>query len=178
LPAVLTIVDTVFVVAQLVSITGSSSSVDIWRLTAAAMTSRGAPAARDRLTSPISDVIVTSDDRLAFASAAGGDEVGVYDMTSGRLVDLMTHEGPVASLAVTSSGAHLFVALRHARLGRFNKVRALQPRCYKLATSYRLGGGETICSPPMAVRLAADLRPSADGSAVRTWLSCRQPVCL
>jgi len=31
--------------------------------------------------------------------------------------------------------------------------------------------------PPMAVRLAADLRPSADGSAVRTWLSCRQPAC-
>ena len=31
--------------------------------------------------------------------------------------------------------------------------------------------------PPMAVRLAADLRPSADGSAVSTWLSCRQPAC-
>ena len=29
----------------------------------------------------------------------------------------------------------------------------------------------------MTVRLAADLRPSADGSAVRTWLSCRQPAC-
>ena len=27
-------------------------------------------------------------------------------------------------------------------------------------------------------RLAADLRPSADGSAVRTWLSCRQLACL
>jgi len=32
--------------------------------------------------------------------------------------------------------------------------------------------------PPTAVRLEADLRPSADGSAVRTWLSCRQPTCL
>jgi len=28
--------------------------------------------------------------------------------------------------------------------------------------------------PPIAVRLVADLRPSADGSAVRIWLSCRQ----
>ena len=38
-------------------------------------------------------------------------------------------------------------------------------------TSYRPGGGETICPPPpMTVRLAADLRPSADGSAVRTSL--------
>jgi len=43
-------------------------------------------------------------------------------------------------------------------------------------TSYRPGDGETICPPP--VRLAADLRPSADGYAVRTWLSCRQPACL
>ena len=34
-------------------------------------------------------------------------------------------------------------------------------------------------TPPMAVRLAADLRSSAGGgSAVRTWLSCRQPACL
>jgi len=36
--------------------------------------------------------------------------------------------------------------------------------------SYRPGGGETICAPPIAVRLAADLRPSADASAVRTSL--------
>jgi len=54
-------------------------------------------------------------------------------------------------------------------------------------TRYRPGGGETICPPPMAVRrwlaylftanraivdqkIVADLRPSADGSAVRTSL--------
>jgi len=37
----------------------------------------------------------------------------------------------------------------------------------------------------MVAKIAADLRPSADGSAARTsvvaggrWLSCRQPVCL
>ena len=32
------------------------------------------------------------------------------------------------------------------------------------------GGGETICPLPMAIRLVADLRPSADGSAVHTSL--------
>jgi len=41
-------------------------------------------------------------------------------------------------------------------------------------TSYRPGGGETICPPQMAVRLAADLRPSADGSAVRISLVAGQ----
>jgi len=49
-------------------------------------------------------------------------------------------------------------------------------------TSYRPGGGETICPPPSRwqfdgdisfrrqSKIAADLRPSADGSAVRTFL--------
>jgi len=38
-------------------------------------------------------------------------------------------------------------------------------------TNYRPGGCKTICPPPpMAVRLTADLRPSADRSAVRTSL--------
>jgi len=41
-------------------------------------------------------------------------------------------------------------------------------------TSYRPGGGETICPAAdggsTAAKIAADLRPSADGSAVRTSL--------
>ena len=40
----------------------------------------------------------------------------------------------------------------------------------RCCTSYRPGGGETIFTPPMAVRLAADLRPSA----VRTSLVAGQ----
>ena len=45
-----------------------------------------------------------------------------------------------------------------------------------LKTSCRPRVGEMVCPPPTAVRLAADLRPSAGGSAARTWLSCRQPA--
>jgi len=86
------------------------------------MTSRSSSAPADRLTSSVCDVIVTADDRLAFVSAAGSDEVGVFDMTSGQLVDLMTHEGAVATFSITSNGAYMFVALRQARLGQFNKV--------------------------------------------------------
>ena len=43
--------------------------------------------------------------------------------------------------------------------------RGLEEKCLRHSTSYRPGRGETICPPPTAVRLAADLRPSADGSA-------------
>jgi len=39
-----------------------------------------------------------------------------------------------------------------------------------VATIYRPRGGETICPPPMSVRLTADQLQSADGSAVRTSL--------
>ena len=48
-------------------------------------------------------------------------------------------------------------------------------RCNKLLSQ---GWREDICPPAMSVWLAVDLYQSADGSAVRTWLSCRQPVCL
>jgi len=43
--------------------------------------------------------------------------------------------------------------------------------------SYRPGGGNDM-PHAVAVRLPADLRPSADESAVHTWLSCRQLACL
>jgi len=106
---------------QLVSVTGDSSVIDIWSITAA-VSSRTSRTPADRLTSSVCDVIVTSDDKLAFVSAVDSDEVGVFDMTSGQLVDLMTHEGHVATFSITSNGAYMFVALRHARLGQFNKV--------------------------------------------------------
>ena len=40
-----------------------------------------------------------------------------------------------------------------------------------LITSYRPGGGETICFPPMAVRLAADLyiRPRTGPQSTHDW---------
>ena len=71
-----------------------------------------------------------------------------------------------------------------AKLDHTQKIRETNNPCdhrhtTQCRTSYRLEGGETICPPPpIAVRLAADLRPSADGSAGHTWLSCRQPACL
>ena len=49
-----------------------------------------------------------------------------------------------------------------------------------ISTSYRPRAVRQYAPTPllMAVQLAVDLRLSADGSAVRTWLSYRQPTCL
>ena len=57
---------------------------------------------------------------------------------------------------------------------RYLSVRSRCLVLHRHKKSYRPGGGETICPPPMAPRLAADLRPSADGSAVRTCLMADQ----
>jgi len=56
-----------------------------------------------------------------------------------------------------------------------NRITKILPKFtrkqFKIITSYRPGGRrDDMPPPPMAVRLAADLRPSADGSAVRTPL--------
>jgi len=47
---------------------------------------------------------------------------------------------------------------------------AILVKSIAVATIYRPRGGETICPPPMPVRLTADQHQSADGSAVRTSL--------
>jgi len=105
-----------------VSVTSDSSVViDVWNVSEA-VTSRTSSAPADRLTSSVCDVIVTSNDRLAFVSAAGSDEVGIFEMSSGELVDLMTHEGAVATFSITSDGAFMLVGLRDARPGQFNKA--------------------------------------------------------
>jgi len=132
---------------QLVSVTGDSSVIDIWSITAA-VTSRTSRAPADSLTSSVSDIIITSDDKLAFASAAGSDEVGIFDMTTSQLVDLMTHEGPVATFSITSNGAYMLVALQHARLGQFNKVSCMIVVNLCLAKMLRL---LCICSPSFAL---------------------------
>ena len=77
----------------------------------------------------------------------------------------------LAGIFTTSHPCHLSSEIY------FTAMRRCVPAALRLCTAdkntanYRPGGGETICShPPMAVRLTADVRPSADGSAFRTSL--------
>ena len=66
---------------------------------------------------------VTEDDQLVFVSGCESDEIGVFDMCSGQLVDLMTHEAPVADFTITGDGRYAVVSLCQARPGQYNKVR-------------------------------------------------------
>jgi hypothetical protein len=118
-----------------------ATRIDVWSV-GDAVTSQAGAAPLDRLTSAIRDVIVTSDDRRAFVSAADSDEIGVVDMATGRMVDLMTHEAPVAAFSVTPSGDHVFVALDVARPGQFNKI--WNTSCRKIILEYGDAGAYSV----------------------------------
>jgi len=112
---------------KLVSIIGNDSSstlLDIWNIGVAMTTPKAAVVAssRDRLTASIRDVTLTENDSHAFIQTNGSDEMGVYDMSSGQMVDLMTHEGVVAEYSISSNGRYMLVSLEHAKPGQFNKV--------------------------------------------------------
>ena len=53
-----------------------------------------------------------------------------------------------------------------------------QQNVHQTRTSHHPIVSETIRTPVMAVQLVANLRPSADGSTVHMWLTCRQPAYL
>jgi WD40 repeat protein len=105
----------------LVSVDKHSSRLDVWDARAA-MATAAPTALLDRMTSSIRDVILTDNDSLAFVSANGSDAVAVYDMRSGQMADLMTHEGEVTSFSVTSDGRFMLISLKTARTGQYNKV--------------------------------------------------------
>jgi hypothetical protein len=110
---------------QLMSVVGGETPrVDIWNVGVAMAMSQAAAAAasRDQLTSSVRDIIVTENDSHAFVLTTGSDEIGVYDMSSGQMVDLMTHEGIVAAYSVSPNGQYMMVSLEKAKPGQFNKV--------------------------------------------------------
>ena len=80
----------------------------------------------------------------------------------------------------------LYVHICDVRFTNENYVTIQQPPVcqspqallYASPTSYHPGAARRYAPAPTALRLAADLRPSVDGSAVRTRLSYRQPACL
>ncbi|KAL8596042.1 hypothetical protein ACOMHN_021082 [Nucella lapillus] len=98
---------------QLLTHNLGSSSVMVWRLMASSADSTRLQ--QDRLTRPVQRVLMTSDQKLAFALCSHSDEIGVFEMHTGLLVDLLTHACEVLDMAITPSGEMILVILK-ARL--------------------------------------------------------------
>ena len=82
----------------------------------------------DRLTSQVTLMRFSKDGKLGFIGCADSDEIGVLDMTSGTLIDLLTHESTVTDFNVTPDGKYLMTSLIDAKQGAFNKIWHVESR--------------------------------------------------
>ena len=58
----------------------------------------------DKLTAAVQRVLVTQDNSIAYVQCVNSDEVGVIDMRTGAMLDLLTHDTKVnsSSLSLTA----------------------------------------------------------------------------
>ena len=103
---------------HIVTHTGGSSAVDVWSLGSAI----GRISSIDSLTAPVAEIRLPDDDSLAFVRCDGSDELGIIDMRTGKLIDLLTHESPLRSFAITNDAEYALVTLKLSRVDLVNKI--------------------------------------------------------
>ena len=103
---------------QLVTQQRGSSEVHVWGLGDAI----GHVGMLDRLTNSVEELKLSQDDKTAFIRCKGSDEIGVLDMRTGQLVDLLTHPSPVTSFSLTPNGKYALVATEPTKANTANKI--------------------------------------------------------
>ncbi|XP_013419382.1 NACHT and WD repeat domain-containing protein 2-like [Lingula anatina] len=96
----------------------------------------------DRLTGRIQEVLVTKDNTVSFVRCHNSDEVGVIDMSTGQLCDLLTHESPLTGLSITTDGRYAFVSVQPKRPGITNKIWHMEER--KIIHEFGEVGGYSV----------------------------------
>lgn len=76
----------------------------------------------DKLSGPIVDVQVTRDNSIAHVVCKNSDEIGVIDMRSGVMIDLLTHDSSVKDFAVTPTGNYVLVSTATKKKNISNKL--------------------------------------------------------
>ena len=92
--------------SQIITHIDGASEVQVWNIDEAVNPVN----MLDRLSGPINIVKVTNDGSIAYVSCEDSDEIGVIDMRSGCMLDLLTHDSPVSDFAITSDGVHVLVS--------------------------------------------------------------------
>lgn len=82
----------------------------------------------DKLSGAISDIQLTHVGETAYVVCKRSDEIGVIEMRSGIMVDLLTHDSPVVSFAITPSGDYALVSLEPKKKDINTKLWNLQER--------------------------------------------------
>ena len=115
------IIDRLFMTSDddyIVTHTSGSNAVNVWSLGSAI----GRISSNDSLTSPVEEIRLPADDSVAFVRCNKSDELGIIDMRTGKLIDLLTHESPLQSFAVTNDAEYALVTLKSSRLDLVNKI--------------------------------------------------------
>lgn len=82
----------------------------------------------DKLTGAIADIQLTQDGETAYVTCKCSDEIGVIEMKTGIMVDLLTHDSPVVDFAITPSGGYALVSLEPRKKDISTKLWNLKER--------------------------------------------------
>jgi len=110
--------------SQILTVQQDAQCVQVWNLKDYVMD----VTTLDRLTSPIDRLILTEDNFFCFATGCESDEIGVIDMRTGLLVNLLTHESEVVDITPTCDGSFVFVAVNPSKTEFCNKIWSVNDR--------------------------------------------------
>ena len=95
-----------------------TKSIHVWNLGDAI----GHVTSLDKLTAPVKEILFSADSKTAFVSCKESDEIGIFDMATGKLKDLLTHDSNVTKMAITPDGRHAFIVTEPTSKNRVNKI--------------------------------------------------------
>ncbi|KAF8562663.1 hypothetical protein P879_11512 [Paragonimus westermani] len=167
---------------QVIGYAGAVRELYLWNiplaLTNAALTQNSQPIClgnanrMDRLTRPIVEIIIPPTSRHLLARCANSDELGLFDLETGRLMDLYTHNAIVQTAIASACGQYALVELNiddiHS-VRHINLVWSLANRTvlteYGKVASYILAPHKR---PALFLQLVPKLQLSSD---------CTRPKC-
>ena len=80
---------------QIITNNTGSSHIHVWTRLARKSVQR-----LDKLTAEVTRAQVTKDNSIAYVQCKGSDEIGVIDMKTGTLLDLLTHDTKVGLICL------------------------------------------------------------------------------
>lgn len=119
----------------------------------------------DKLTDAAAEFQVTADTRLAFVRCCRSDAVGVIDLSTGCLRDLLTHDMEVQDLAISPDGSWALVATPPRLKGTAFKLWNMEERRVVMETGDVVGYCVGMNSLPCLIMVAQ--KSSAFRSAYR-----------
>lgn len=125
---------------QVITHLEGSNAVQVWGLGDAI----GHVTGLDRLTAPVEEIKFSSSRDLAYVRCSNSDELGMLNLITGKIVDLLTHPSPVVSFSPSSDGKYIFVTTAPTKHPKgLNKIWYLPER----KIIYEFGSGPAFSTP-------------------------------